>query len=278
MLNGLCRELINRGRSDILDKIAEVEYSPLPHRQPLKATFCNKEVYEFLELRRAFVLENSNALWLPWLLLHSMHECWFMPAKKMAQIQLKYSSQKKSLKSTEHWSFYNYWNALKITREKSSQPQLFTKELMIGLIKAICRQLLVYTSNIDAQDDNSEKIHSLALKLDGDLLSLIVNWKNTSKPSIYMLKQLRFGGAPFKFIQTLLKRPGETCHLNRITDSQSVANLLDRARLKGILANIFIQNTNTAATLYAEEVLFLELPERQKFEFKEFLQTLKLYE
>lgn len=278
MLNGLCRELLNRDRSDILDKIAEVEYSPLPHRKPIKATFCNKEVCEFLELKQAFALENSNALWLPWLLLQCVHECWFMPTKKISQIQLKYSSEKKSLKSTEHWGFYNYWNALKITREKSSQSQLFTKELMIGLIKAICRQLFVYTSNIDAQDDNSEKIHSLALKLDGDLLSLIVNWKNTSKPSIYMLKQLRFGGAPFKFIQTLLQKPGKTIHLNGITDSQSVANLLDRTCLKGILANIFIHNSNATAKLYAKEILFVELPERQKLEFKEFLPTLKLYE
>ena len=278
MLNGLCRELLNRDRSDILDKIAEVEYSPQPHRKPIKATFCNKEVYEFLELQRAFALENSNTLWLPWLLLRSMHECWFMPAKKMSQIELKYSSEKESLKSTGHWAFYNYWNALKAIREKSGQSQLFTEELMIGLIKAICRQLFVYTSTPDAEVDNLEKIHSIALKLDGDLLNLIVKWNDSSKPSIYILKQLRFEGAPFKFIQALLKRPGKTILLNGITDSQSVANLLDRTHLKGILANIFIQNSNTTATLYAEEILFLELPERQKLEFQEFLPTLKLYE
>lgn len=278
MLNGLCRELLNRDRSDVLEKIAEVEYSLQPHRKPIKATFCDKEVYEFLELQRAFVLENSNALWLPWLLLRSMHECWFMPAKKMAQIQLKYSSEKESLKSTGHWAFYNYWNALKAIREKSGQSQLFTEELMIGLIKAICRQLFVYTSSQDAQAENSEKIHSIALKLDGDLLNLIVNWNNISTPSIYMLKQLRFDGAPFKFIQALLQKPGKTIHLNGITDSQSVANLLDRTCLKGILANIFIHNSNATAKLYAKEILFVELPERQKLEFKEFLPTLKLYE
>lgn len=278
MLNGLCRELLNQDRSDILDKIAEVEYSSQPHRKPIKATFCDKEVYKFLELQRAFALENSNALWLPWLLLRSIHECWFVPAKKMSQIELKYSSQKESLKSTGHWAFYNYWNALKAIREKSGQSQLFTEELMIGLIKAICRQLFVYTSSPDAQVDNPEKIHSITMKLDGDLLNLIVNWNSNSKPSIYMLKQLRFDGAPFKFIQALLKRPGETIPLNGITDSQSVANLLDRTRLKGILANIFIHNSNATAKLYAKEILFVELPERQKLEFKEFLPTLKLYE
>lgn len=106
-----------------------------------------------------------------------------------------------------------------MARGKFSQPQLFTKEYIMGLVKAICRQLLVHTSSQANQVDDSEKIYSVALKLNGDMLNLIVKWNNGSKPSTYILKQLRFAYAPFKFIQALLKSPGRTIPRNEISDS-----------------------------------------------------------
>ena len=80
------------------------------------------------------------------------------------------------------------------------------------------------------------------------------------------------------FIKAILKRPGEKINLKSIPCFQSISKLIQRTNLKGILAEIFVPyRKNGVVMLYASEILFSELKEKEKLMIYELLPNLKPY-
>lgn len=273
-LNGLGNELLKIDRGNILDGLGNIEsfYSAKPY---LVDSLCSKELAVFAELSRNFNLDNADVSWLPWFIFQRIKDCWTLPSKRFKEIELNYLSQKESLKSSHLLSFYNFWSDLKSGKEDFNPPRILTNTRMNALVRSMIRQLHVYAA-CHNELQSKDEIQSISLKLDGQCLCLIV--KNSQESLIYLLKTIRYDKSPYKLISSLLTNPGKKIPLEEgISDSQNAANLLSRLGLKGILADIFISNTNRAVALFSKEFQFFELPEQQRLAFKALLSNLKPY-
>lgn len=278
MLNRLCNELLKHNRLDILSRFVRIESFPLRDKPFLLESICNKEHADFAELNAIFNIKNSDATWLPWFLLKRAHECWRVLPKQISTIELSYSSQQESLKSSNQLNACHFWNDLRKGKDGREQPYFFTWEPIKKLIKSMIRQIFIHINTQKDQSTIPDKIHSLTLVLDGDVLCLKVNLSNNESSIVYLLKQLHFDSAPFKFIDTLLNNPGKTIHLGKISNTQSVSKFFERTALKGALVDIFISShTNRTVTFHSNEILFKEINEREKLALEELLPKLKLY-
>lgn len=277
MLNGLCNELLKRNQLDLLNGLVRIERFSLNDTPFLPESICNEEQAVFAELNAIFNMKNSDATWLPWFLLQRAHECWRVSPKEISTIQLSYSSQQASLKSSNQLNAYHFWNDLKKGKDGREQPYFFTWKPIKRLIESMIRQILIHINAMIGQTTISEKIHSIILLLDGDVLSLKVNLSN-NESSVYQLKKFNFDSAPFKFIGTLLNNPGKTINLSTISNTQPVSKFFERTALKGVLVDIFISShTNRTVTFHSKEMLFTEINERAKLALEKLLPTLKLY-
>ncbi len=279
MLNGLCNELLKRNHLDILNGLVRIERFSLNDPPFLPVSICNEEHAAFAELNAIFNIKNSDAAWLPWFLLQRAHECWSLSPKKVSAIQLSYSSQQASLKSSNQLNAYHFWNDLRKGKDGRELPYFFTWEPIIRLVKSMIRQILIHVNIQIGKTPIPDKIHSIVLLLDGDVVCLKVNLSNNEPASVYQLKQLSFGSAPFRFIHTLIENPGKTIQTSEISNTQSVSKFFERTSLKGVLVDIFISShTNRTVTFHANEILFSEINQKVKLALEELLPTLKPYE
>ncbi len=277
MLNGLCNELLKSNRLDILNGLLRIERFSLNDPPFLPESICNEEHAAFAELNTIFNIKNSDAAWLSWFLLQRAHECWRLLPKKVSAIQLSYSSQQAALKSSNQLNAYHFWNDLRKGKDGREQPFFFTWEPIKRLIKSMIRQIFIHINTQRDQSTIPDKIHSLILLLDGDVLCLKVNLSN-NESLVYQLKKFNFDSEPFKFIVTLLNNPGKTIHLSTISLSKSASKFFERTALKGVLADIFISShTNSTVTFHSKEMLFSEIDQRTQLALEELLPTLKLY-
>lgn len=278
MLNGLCNQLLKRNRLDILNGLVRIERFSLDDPPFLPESICNEEHAAFAELNAIFNIKNSDAAWLPWFLLQRAHKCWRVLPKQISITQLNYSTQQASLKSSNKLNACHFWNDLRKGKDGREQPYFFTWEPIKRLIKSIIRQIFIHINTQRDQSTIPDKIHSIVLLLDGDVVCLKVNLSNNEPALVYQLKQLSFGSAPFRFIHTLLENPGKTIKTSEISNTQSVSKFFERTALKGILADIFISShTNRTVTFHSKEILFTEIDERAKLALEELLPTLKPY-
>jgi hypothetical protein len=277
MLNGLCNELLKRNRLDILNGLVQIERFSLNAPPFLPKSICNEEHAAFAELNAIFNIKNSDAAWLPWFLLQRAHECWRVLPKQISITQLNYSTQQASLKSSNHLNACHFWNDLRKGKDGREQPYFFTWEPIKKLIKSIIRQIFIHINTQRDQSTIPDKIHSLTLLLDGDVLCLKVNLSN-NESLVYQLKKFNFDSEPFKFIVTLLNNPGKTIHLSTISHIKSASKFFERTALKGVLADIFISShTNRTVTFHSKEMLFSEIDHRAQLALEDLLPTLKLY-
>jgi hypothetical protein len=141
------------------------------------------------------------------------------------------------------------------------------------------RQIFVQESVQDTSASPQDEIYSLALEVQSEELRLIVKRCDSSTPITYILKEFDPGSDPHMFIQTLLKKPGIKTIIEEIPCFCSIAKLVERTNLKGILANIFIPyRKKGVVVLPAKEVLFSDLSEKNKISIHELLSELKPYE
>lgn len=277
MLNGLCNELLKCNHLDVLNGLVRIESFSLNDKPFLRASICYEEHTDFAELNTSFNMKNSEEPWLPWFLLQRAHECWRMLPKQISTIQLSYSSQQASLKSSNQLNACHFWNDLRKGKDGREQPYFFTWEPIKRLIKSIIRQIFIHINTQRDQSTIPDKIHSLILLLDGDVLCLKVNLSN-NESLVYQLKKFNFDSEPFKFIDTLLNNPGKTIHLSTISNTKSASKFFERTALKGVLADIFISShTNRTVTFHSKEMLFSEIDQRAQLALEKLLPTLKPY-
>jgi hypothetical protein len=277
MLNGLCNELLKRNRLDILNGLVRIEHFSFNDKSFFRAFTFYEEHTDFEELNAIFNMKDSDAPWLPWFLLQRAHECWRVLPKQISSIQLSYSSQQESLKSSNQLNAYHFWNDLRKGKDGREQPYFFTLEPIKRLIKSMIRQIFIHINTKRDQATIPDKIHSIILLLDGDVLCLKVNLSN-NEASVYQLKKFNVDSAPFRFIKILLKNPGKTIPLGDISNTQSVSKFFERTCLKGVLSEIFFSKpTKHAVVFHTNEILFPEIDQRAKLALEELLPTLKLY-
>ncbi|MDB2613792.1 hypothetical protein N9Y92_01375 [Chlamydiales bacterium] len=242
-LASACRLLVENRQEDLVSDLAEIAYCNGNRESPGIAK------YDFYNTISKIIKENQKWSWdsfdrphVCWSYLRFAELCWNLEIKDFEGECLKSETIDDCKRSRELIGLHSYWVGIQGIRNKNQKRNsFFTVERFLNYLEVICNEILIMKSG-KGEESFSIGIYALSLVLHGDDLLILVETDGGRKKTPYFLHKYNIESGPYEFMNALINHPDRDWIPSDVEmQSGSSSHLLDRAKIKGTLRNLFIR-------------------------------------
>lgn len=241
-LASICRLILKHNAAHALINVAQlVELNDNIGIPAIEKFHFNKSITKMIKRNQEWNWETYHFSHICWNYLKLTSELWNLKESAFTEKSLKNSTIEECGEFSEILGLHNYWIELQsIRNHRQDSTPFFTIERFTKYLQVVCGELLLLNSK-NATGPSSLGIESLALKIDGEHLLLLVE-KADHIETAYVLHKFKGITNPCKFFKYLIENPGKDASPSDFgMGSNSPSNLLPRSQIKDHLQALFFQ-------------------------------------